>query len=129
MAASDKESGPPEEDELSRRQMERDWELKQENVLPLETAANEGDFYGRVIKGSQPLTGVQRAGILLIGLQAIGFAALTLFLGDFPKVGPSLKSVHQHLPDISLVWMPVPLLGILLGVRFCWVAFKHRPHG
>lgn len=129
MAASDKESGSSEEVELGRREMERGWELRQENVLPLQTAANEGGFYGRVLKGSQPLTGVQRAGILLIGLQAIGMAALSLFFGVGPNIGPSLKSIYQQLPDVSLVWLPVPLLGVVLGVRFCWVAFKRRPHG
>jgi len=33
--------------------MERGWESKQENVLPLETAWNEGWFYGRVLKVPQ----------------------------------------------------------------------------
>jgi hypothetical protein len=107
--------------------MERDWTLRQENVLPLETAQNEGRFYGRALEGSRRLTGVQRTGILLIGLQAVGFAAIMLFREwPYPKVGPSLRFFHQRLPDVPLVWMPVILLAAALGLRFCWVALK--PH-
>jgi hypothetical protein len=122
MSSSDNKSGPV---GLGRQEMERDWKLRQENVLPLETAQNEGRFYGRVLKGSRPLTGVQRTGILLIGLQAVGFAAMMLFHDwPYPKVGPSLKSFYQNLPDVPLIWMPVILLGAAVGLRFCWVALK-----
>jgi hypothetical protein len=122
MSSSDNKSGPP---ERGRQEMERDWKLRQENVLPLEAAQNEGRFYGWALKGSRPLTGVQRTGILLIGLQAVGFAAMMLFHEwPYPKVGPSLKSFHQHLPDVPLIWMPVIFLGAALGLRFCWVALK-----
>jgi hypothetical protein len=125
MAPSDKEFDSPQEAERGRLEMEREWELRQENVLPLETAWNEGRFYGRVLKGRQPLTGIQRVGILLIGIQTVGVAAMMLFLDwPFPKFGPSLKSIHRRLPDVSLVWMPVLLLGIALGLRFCWVGLK-----
>jgi hypothetical protein len=72
MPLADKESAVAQQVELSRFEMERDWQLRQENVLPLETAWNEGRFYGRVLKGLQPLTTLQRIGILLIGVQAIG---------------------------------------------------------
>jgi hypothetical protein len=72
MPLADKESAVAQQVELSRFEMERDWQLRQENVLPLETAWNEGRFYGRVRKGLQPLTTLQRIGILLIGVQAIG---------------------------------------------------------
>ena len=68
MSSSDNKSGFPGRE---RQEMERDWKLRQENVLPVETAQNEGRFYGRALKGSRPLTGVQRTGILLIGLQAV----------------------------------------------------------
>ena len=105
--------------------MERGWELKQENVLPLETAWNEGGFYGHVLKGSRPLTRIQRTGILLIGLQLVGIAAMMFFLEwPFPKAGPSVKLLYQQLPDVPLIWMPVILLEAGVGLRFCWVALK-----
>lgn len=123
-SSSDNRADAPERE---RQEMERDWKLRQENVLPLETAQNEGRFYGRALKGSRPLTGVQRTGILLIGLQAVGFAAMMLFHEwPYPKVGPSLRFFHQHLPDVPLIWMPVILLAAAVGLRFCWVALK--PH-
>ena len=90
--------------------MERAWRLRQENVLPLETAWNEGRFYGLLLKGNQPFTGVQRAGILFIGLLAIGVATMWLFF-----------------PSGSRVWTPVLLMYIAFGVRFCCVALKCPP--
>jgi hypothetical protein len=125
MSSSDNKPVSPEELERGRLEMERSWELKQENVLPLETAWNEGWFYGRVLKGSRPLTGIQRTGILLIGLQMVGVAAMMLFLDwPFPKVGPSLKSIYHRLPDVSLIWVLILLPGAAIGLRFCWVALK-----
>jgi hypothetical protein len=124
MSSSDNKSGSPGRE---RQEMERDWKLRQENVLPVETAQNEGRFYGRTLKGNRPLTAIQRTGILLIGLQAVGFAAMMLFHeGPYPKVGPSLKSFHQHLPDLPLIWIPVIFFAAALGLRFCWVALKPR---
>jgi hypothetical protein len=124
MSSSDNKPVSPQGVERGRQEMEHDWKLRQENILPLETARNEGRFYGRALKGSR-LTGVQRTGILLIGLQAIGFAAMMLFHEwPYPKIGLSLKSFHQHLPDVPLIWMPVILLGAAFGLRFCWVALK-----
>jgi hypothetical protein len=128
MSSSDNKPVSPEELERGRLEMERSWELKQENVLPLETARNEGWFYGRVLKGSRPLTGIQRTGILLIGLQMVGVAAMMLFLDwPFPKVGPSLKSIYHRLPDVSLIWVLILLPGAVIGLRFCWVALKPSP--
>jgi len=116
--------------ERGRLEMESNWQLRQENVLPLETAWNEGRFYGRVLKGSQRFTGVQRAGIFLIGLIAIGVASTTIVLEkQLPllRIGPSLKSIYQRLPDVSLLSMPVLFLYFGVGIRFCWVALKGPP--
>ena len=127
MSSSDNKPVSPEELERGRLEMERSWELKQENVLPLETAWNEGWFYGRVLKGSRPLTGIQRTGILLIGLQMVGVAAMMFLNFPFPKVGPSLKSICHRLPDVSLIWALILLPGAAIGLRFCWVALKPSP--
>jgi hypothetical protein len=127
MSSSDNKPGSPEEFERGRIEMERGWESKQENVLPLETAWNEGWFYGRVLKGSRSLTGIQRTGILLIGLQMVGVAAMMFLNFPFPKVGPSLKSIYDRLPDVSLIWALILLPGAAIGLRFCWVALKPSP--
>lgn len=111
--------------ELGRLEMESNWQLRQENVLPLETAWNEGRFYGLVLKGRQRFTAIQRAGIFVMGLQLIGVAS-SMFLvdGPIPQVGPSLKSVYHRFPNVDLYRMPVLLLAVVLGIRFCWVAVR-----
>lgn len=109
-------------------EMERDWQLRQQNVLPLETAWNEGRFYGLVLKGNQRLTGVQRAGILVLGLLAIGAALITFpMLERFHGVGPSINSTYWRRPDVVLS-IPVIVLEFALGLRFCWVALKRSAH-
>ena len=114
------------DDELGRREMEREWSSRQENVLPLEAAGNEGRFYGQVLKGRRSLTRVQRAGILLIGLQIVGIAAAMMFAPGWilPDFGPSLKSIYRGLPALPLVWIPVLLLELGLGLRLCFVALR-----
>jgi hypothetical protein len=127
MPPPDEQFVPPQDVERGRLEMEREWQLRQENVLPLETAWNEGKFYGRALKGSQPLTGVQRVGLFLIGIQTIGVAGVILLLGwPFPEFVPSVESAYERLPDVSLVRIPFLFLAIVVGVRFCWVALK-RP--
>lgn len=108
--------------------MEREWRLRQENVLPLETAFNEGRFYGLALKGSRRLTRVQRIGLFLIGIVALGTGlTISAEIQFFPSVGPSLKSIYSALPDISVVFLPVLLLELALGARLCWVALKPAP--
>lgn len=110
--------------------MERNWQLRQESVLPLEAALNEGRFYGLALKGGRRLTTVQRVGIFMLGLLALGTAfALTV---DYPQklLGPTLKSIYHGLPDIPLLLVPVLVFDFALGLRLWWVAFKlhPRPH-
>ncbi|MGA8870546.1 MAG: hypothetical protein WB460_05390 [Candidatus Acidiferrales bacterium] len=126
MAPSNRNSGASPDDELGRLELEREWLSRQENVLPLETAWNEGRFYGQVLKGHRSLTRVQRAGILLIGLQIVGIAAAMMFAPGWilPDFGPSLKSIYRGLPALPLVWIPVLLLELGLGLRLCFVALR-----
>jgi hypothetical protein len=125
---------PPPDDSLSSQEfelghleLEREWHLKQENILPLETAWNEGRFYGLILNGSQPFTLFQRTGILLLGLEIMGIALMMLGL-DWHEAGPSLKSLYHRLPDAPLVEVPVLLLEFAAGVRFCWVSLKRPLH-
>ena len=128
MAPPDKKSDALRNDELGRLKLEHEWLSRQENVLPMETAWNEGKFYGQVLKGRRPLTGVQRAGILLIGLQVVGIAAAMMFAPGWilPDFGPSLKSIYRGLPALPLVWIPFLLLELGLGLRLCFVAVRRR---
>jgi hypothetical protein len=129
---------PPDDDddslgefERGRHEMELAWFLRQENILPLESAWNEGRFYGLVLKGNQPFTAFQRLAILVFGLQAMG-TGLLVFLVErhFMKEGLSLKVFYQRFPDVPLAWvilLPVVLLNFLFGARVCWVAIKRPP--
>lgn len=120
---------PDSADDSSRLEMERNWQLRQENILPLEAAWNEGRFYGTVLKGSRPLTSVQRIGIFMLSLSILGGGLMTFIFGADPLAGPSLKSIHQRLPRASLVWAPIIFLEIAFAIRLCWVAIKRPPHG
>jgi hypothetical protein len=111
----------PQEGERGRLEMERNFQLSQENVLPLETAWNEGRFYGLALKGSQQLTGVQRVGIFMLGFLAIAVALMTVIaVGRF----------HGRLGLLSSLFIsgPFVLLEFALGFRLCWVAIKRAPH-
>ncbi|MGA9938926.1 MAG: hypothetical protein WBP92_11835 [Candidatus Acidiferrales bacterium] len=94
----------------------------------METAWNEGKFYGQVLKGRRQLTTVQRIGILLMGLQAIAFGAMIVFARGWllPDFGPSLRSIDASLPPLPLIRVPVFLLEFGLGIRLCFVALKPR---
>ncbi len=124
-------SSPSREGERGRLEMERNWQLRQENVLPLETAWNEGRFYGLLLKGGRPFSRFQRVGIFILGLVMIGMASMTLAFErqlSLLKVGPSLKSIYQRLPDVPLLSIPVFVLYFAVGLRFCWVALKRPSH-
>ncbi len=108
--------------------MEGYWQTRQENLLPLETARNEGRFYGLALKGRRQLTGVQRIGIFIIGMLALGVAfAMSVAVDSSHRFGPSLKSIYHALPDVVLLLLPIILLELAFGLRLCWVALR-RPH-
>jgi hypothetical protein len=113
MLPFDDESVPFQEIELRRFEMERAWQLRQDNILPLETAWNEGRFYGIVLKGAEPFTFFQRVGIFLIGVPAISVGAMIFVL--YPVRGSWIEA----LPDVLIA---------LLGFRVCWVAIRRLPH-
>ncbi|MGA9886935.1 MAG: hypothetical protein WBQ31_05515 [Candidatus Acidiferrales bacterium] len=109
-------------------EMEDNWYLRQENILPLETAWNEGRFYGLLLKGNRPFTPFQRLGIFVIGVQLAGVASMFFYFDSLSRqIGPSLKMVNDWLPNVSLFSLPVFLLEIALGLRMCSVALQHPP--
>lgn len=119
------DSSLAEKETRDRLEMEGDWQLRQENVLPLETAWNEGRFYGLLLKGSRPLTGVQRIGTLMIAFLALAMAFATYVMGgSLSGHELSLEFGHQKLPILSLVWVPAVLLESALGFRLFWIALR-----
>ena len=123
MTQFDESSDPFADLNRKRREMERAWDLRQENIVPLETAWNEGRFCGLILKGRSSLTRLQRVGTLVVGLHLIGTVIMVFFIDwPFPITDPSLRSLSGRLPNISLLWVPQLLLYLGLGVRFCWVA-------
>ncbi|HTV59599.1 MAG TPA: hypothetical protein VMJ93_12080 [Verrucomicrobiae bacterium] len=128
MEPPDKDQDTGEEFERGRAEMERGWRLRQQNVLPLPAAWNEGRFYGRALKGTQPLTALQRAGLFLLGIQGIGIPIIFLFLGrGSPSGAPFVSVLHHVFRGESVVWLPVYLIYMALGARLCWVALRARP--
>lgn len=117
-----------EEFERGLMEMEDNWYLRQENILPLETAWNEGRFYGLLLKGNQLFTPFQRLGIFVTGVQAVGVASMFFYFDSLSRqIGPSLNMVKDRLPNISLFSLPFFLLEIALGLRMCWVALQRPP--
>ena len=109
MLPFDDESVPLHEIERRRFEMERAWNLRQENILPLETAWKEGRLYGLTLNGAEPLTFFQRAGIFQVGVQAVGLAPIMF----------ALDSLRARALPYALI--------ALLGLRFCWVAIRRLP--
>jgi hypothetical protein len=117
-----------EEFERGLLEMEDNWYLHQENILPLETAWNEGRFYGLLLKGNQPFTLFQRVGILVTGLQTVGIASWLFYFNSLLRpIGPSLKFLDDRLRSVLLFWLPLFLLEVALGLRMCWVALRRPP--
>jgi hypothetical protein len=109
-------------------EMEYNWYLRQENILPLETAWNEGRFYGLLLKGNQPFKLFQRVGIFVTGVQTVGVASMFFYFNSLlHPIGPSLRFVNDRLRSVSLFSLPLFLLEIALGLRMCWVALKRPP--
>lgn len=69
-------------DEKGLRRFETEAAFHQSNILPLDSAMNQGRFYGLLIRGGQPLTITQRIGFLLIAFDSIGTSLVT------PVTGP-----------------------------------------
>jgi hypothetical protein len=125
MPPSDDDTPLSREVELDCLQMESNWQLWQENVLPLETAWNEGRFYGLVLKGSRRFTGLQRVGIFVMGLEAIVFGSSMLLLEWLvQRIEPSLNFVHHRFSDLDPYRTTVLILFVVLGIRFSWVAVR-----
>jgi hypothetical protein len=65
----------------------QDARLRQRNILPLDTARNEGIFLGMLVRGPKSLTVIQRIGALVIALPILicGVAVLYTFFRELRK--------------------------------------------
>jgi hypothetical protein len=113
MPSSDESSDPIPELISNREQMEYFWNLRQENILPLERAWNQGRFYGLLLKGCIPFKRFQRVGILLLGITTISIITTEIIIG-----------LSTHPPHISFLEIPHLVIFGVAGLRFCWVALK-----
>jgi hypothetical protein len=128
---------PKEPKHSTRREIEREEEIRrrsdadaisrQSNVLPMDAARNEGQFYGQLVRGNRPLSGVQRIGFFLVGslfcwlaifILAIAFPRLFSFIG-LPVAQIASKSV-------SVLYLPFAALSLFLGLNIISRAFTSR---
>lgn len=97
--------------------------FRQSNVLPLESAMNEGRFYGLLVGKSRPLGVAQRLGFLFIGITLSGSAFLAIcFL--FPSEFPAFALLQPEPTAVSayrIVWLPYSVILLAGGV---WLILK-----
>jgi hypothetical protein len=118
MPTNRNDSTRQDDDQEERRRFEADALSRQSNVLPLDAARNEGQFYGRLIRGDRSLTGVQRIGFFLIGFLFSAWAAF-LFVGIFPRLAGTV-GLRYPSPDgksVSLIYLPVAAIFLFLGIK------------
>lgn len=120
------ESRDPTAEELANEQNLRRFELEadfhQSNILPLDQAMNEGRFYGLLIRGGQPLTPVQRIGLLMIAIIFCGPGLCVALASD-----PALKSVVGNGllgGRAPVLYLSLTAIAFLVGMRIVWVALR-----
>jgi hypothetical protein len=125
---------PPREiehEEATRRRFEADAIARQSNVLPLDAARNEGQFYGKLIRGKRPLHGVQRIGFFLVGSLLCGsalFTVLSAFPGLFRFMGLHIVTIGDK--SLSIVYLPFAALALFAGLKVIASAvapFRRKP--
>jgi hypothetical protein len=104
-------------DDTVRRDSAADTISRQSNVLPLHTARNEGLFYGRLIRGDRPLSGVQRIGFVLVGLLFCG-SAIFILSGAFPQLFGIIGLTAGPMADktVALAYLPIAALFLFSGL-------------
>jgi hypothetical protein len=116
-----------EQGEEGRRRFEADIITRQNNVLPLDAARNEGRFYGKIIRSGRPLNGIQRVGFFLVGSLFCGsafFMVVDAFPGLLRLMG--LRGLAMGDKSISMVSLPFAALAVFLGLRLIHAAIVPR---
>lgn len=108
-------------EEEERRRFEWEAAYRQSNVLPLDSARNEGRFYGLLAKGSLELSAPQRIGALLVGILwlAPGAWGVGLLWSTVAAVKRRQPSVHWE----NLAFLPICVLSLWLGLEICRAGF------
>lgn len=73
---------------MTDRKKQREWlqdiEARQRNIVFPDTANNEARFWRNIMEGRQRLTTVQKVGVGLFGLLAMGLFCLMTFSRNYP---------------------------------------------
>jgi len=103
---------------MAQRQSEAEMISRQSNVLPMDTARNEGLFYGQLIRGHRPLGGVQRIGFFLVGSLLCG-SAIFMLAGAFPHLFRIIGLTSGPMTDksVAVAYLPVAALFLFLGLK------------
>jgi hypothetical protein len=102
------------EQEEARRRSEAEAISRQSNVLPMDAARNEGRFYGQLLRGERPFTGVQRIGAFLVGSLFCCWA-VSMIITTFPRLlGPAHAANVGNA--VSVFYVFPAALAFLLGI-------------
>lgn len=119
MAHPETDIDPFEEIRLGRARMEWEWRFRQENLLPMETAYNEGRFFGLLLKGGWPLNTAQRIGVLATATWALMSPGSTISLG---MASGNFSSDRFLGPGLIVLLSTLPYM--LIGIRLAWVGLR-----
>ena len=103
----------------------QDARLRQRNILPLDTARNEGIFLGMLVRGPKSLTVIQRIGALVIALPILicGVAVLYTFFRELrkPEIYPGDPAGTWDIPTVLIkgVILVAGSVFTLGGLKIC----------
>ncbi|MGB8543450.1 MAG: hypothetical protein WCD49_17605 [Candidatus Acidiferrales bacterium] len=107
-----------EQEKETRQRFESDAIARQSNVLPLDAARNEGRFYGTLIRGKRPFSGVQRIGFFFVGsllCWSALFTVMSAFPGWFQSIGLNIVPIGDK--SLSKVYLPFAALALFAGLK------------
>ena len=115
------------QEEDARRRFEADAISRQNNMLPMDAARNEGRFYGDLMRGKRPLNGVQRIGFFLVGFLFCSWAIFIVtvtFARLFRFIGLGVEPITDK--SASMVYLPFAALAFFLGLKVIVSAIAPR---
>jgi len=115
------------QEEENRRRFEADAISRQSNVLPMDAARNEGQFYGKLIRGERAPNGVQRIGFFLVGFLFCSWA-IFIVITTFPRLFGFISLGVEPISDnsTSKFYLPFAALAFFLGLKVIVSAIAPR---